>query len=796
MIHIAATVLVLAVQQPDSARPAPDSILPAPDSLQTAPDTSSLPPTPAQLADAYEDDVARSLVRRARERRRTVDHAIDAYSAVARERISAGLRVLGRDRTLYRRETATRIDWKRDGPIKLEVLGAREVIPPVKDAPQIPADLRNFVPHLAFDPVDSEVLLRFDDDFLRNPLAPNGERYYRYRSGDTTEIRLPDGRTVRLVELRILPREADFHLLRGSFWLEQETNAVVQAVVRPSRAFDLEEEEEDEDVPGLLKPIRFDIEYITLEYAFWGFRWWLPRTLAAEGMLQLTALLKLPFGYTLSYSDYEVKGDPTRPRTVAVRDSTGRLPCTAGGEMTIDVGVGDDEEPPTAAATDKPVTDTAETDPARADTAVSYAAAADAAPTPAADSADVERGDWHVDEATGRGVDRCGRVLQVDLPADSATLLASEYLPPTIYETDADWEAELRRVRQLAELLGAMEEAPWREPEPTFAWGLGAPGLVRYNRVEGLSVGARTELDLGRLRLDATGRLALAEPRPDIELGVTRPTFARRYRLSAYHGVREVDPATRGFGIGNSFNALVLGRDDAEYYRALGASLEVGPAPTRPQWYALRLFAEHQDAVETETDFSIPALFEDNRAFRPNIAADEADLFGGSVLLSGGIGRNPAGWRAHATVGLDGAAGDFEFGRGALTLRTGFPLFGRLSGSLEAAAGSSVGVVPVQRLFYLGGPFTLRGYGGNAARGDAFWRGRAELAYGIPAGRLALFGDAAWAGTRDAFTIDDPLRSVGVGATFLNGLVRADIARALDGDESWRLDLWVSLNGL
>src|SRR5690606_27841282 len=104
---------------------------------------------------------------------------------------------------------------RREGPIRLEVLGAREVIPPVRGAPQIPDDLRNFVPHLAFDPVDSEVLLRLNDDFLRNPLAPNGERHYRYATGDTTEIRLPDGRTVRLVELRILPRRADFHLIRG-----------------------------------------------------------------------------------------------------------------------------------------------------------------------------------------------------------------------------------------------------------------------------------------------------------------------------------------------------------------------------------------------------------------------------------------------------------------------------------------------------------------------------------------------------------------------------------------------------
>src|SRR5690606_32667685 len=271
-------------------------------------------------------------------------------------------------------------------------------------------------------------------------------------------------------------------------------------------------------------------------------------------------------------------------------------------------------------------------------------------------------------------------------PADSAELLASSHLPPSIYENDADWDADLRRVRELAEQLGNVDEAPWQKPRPTFAWGLGAPGLVRYNRVEGLSVGARHDLDFGRLQLDATARIALAEPRGDLELGVTRPTLARDYRLSLYNGVRGVDPDTRPLGIGNSFNALVLGRDDGEYYEALGASIEVMPAATRTQWYGLRLFAERHDAVATETDFSLPQVFDDARTFRPNIAADPADLFGGELTLHGGIGRDPAGWRASATLALDGAGGDFSFGRSALTLRTGVPLFGQLRASLEGAA--------------------------------------------------------------------------------------------------------------
>src|SRR5690606_16438129 len=211
----------------------------------------------------------------------------------------------------------------------------------------------------------------------------------------------------------------------------------------------------------------------------------------------------------------------------------------------------------------------------------------------------------------------------------------------------------------------------------------------------------------------------------------------------------------------------------------------------RQQWYALRLFAERHDNVATATDFSVPGLFDGDRVFRPNIVADEATLYGGELMLSGGFGEDPAGLRAAATLALDGAGGDFSFGRAALTTRVAFPLFAKLSGSLEGAAGTSTGDVPTQRLYYLGGPASLRGYAGNAARGDAFWRARGEIARGIPAARIALFGDLGWAGDRTAFTTDGALSAIGLGATFLDGLVRADLAHALNGDRGWRLDLWV-----
>jgi hemolysin activation/secretion protein len=99
--------------------------------------------------------------------------------------------------------------------------------------------------------------------------------------------------------------------------------------------------------------------------------------------------------------------------------------------------------------------------------------------------------------------------------------------------------------------------------------------------------------------------------------------------------------------------------------------------------------------------------------------------------------------------------------------------------------------VPLQGLWYLGGPTTVRGYEGAFLGGESFWRGRAEIATATPAARIVLFGDAGWVGARDAWETDPPLLSAGVGASFLDGLVRLDLARALRRPTGWRLELYL-----
>jgi hypothetical protein len=717
-----------------------------------------------QADDAYLDAGARELVRLGRERRQRVDRSIDHYTTMVEERISAGLRTLGRERLFYRREVASSIDWRKDGPVRIEMLGAREVIPPVMRNAQVPTDLRGFMPHLAFDPVENDVFIRFDTTFLRHPLAADAEQHYRFRSGDTTTIRLPDGRTVQLYELVIIPRRDDVQLLSGSFWFDSETHGVVRAVFRPARAWDYDrDKDEDDDAPGFLKPIRGELLYITIEYGLWEFRWWLPRVIAAEGVFQ-ASFLSMPMRYERRYSNYTVEGDTTGAAIMAA-DSLPVRPCRVPMSVTVRVGNPD-------SATVRRRADRAR---ARAD---SIRARIDSVQA-------VAQGDTTAEQRR-----RCRERFEVVMPADTASLLNSRYLPPSIYSDDV----ELLTATELGDLKQHLEdlpEVPWQLRPMSFAWGLGAANMLRYNRVEALSIGANTGLDLGRLRLEAGARIGIADREPNGELAIVRETPERLWRLSGFRRLAAANPETRPLSFGNSVNALFFGRDDGEYYRTAGMELSLRPGRARTQSYDLRLYAEHQTAAETETDFSLVHALNSDHVFGPNIEASPADQFGAELALRFSRGLDPAGFRWGAEVAARAETGDFEFVRPMLTLRTALPL-GPLALALESAAGTSFGTLPIQSECFLGGPATLRGYDGGVTHGLACWRARAELSGKRAGARITLFSDAGWAGARDAFGTGDALVSAGAGAAFFDGLIRFDLARALRRPTGWRLDLYVS----
>lgn len=743
---------------------------------------------------AFLDPAARQLHAAAAANWRSLDESIVRYTALVKQRIAASLRTPLKDRVLYRSEAALRAFWDRDHDPIVQVLGNRTRYPGRAIAMRegdldwlddLPFD-RPFEPggdRLSFgiggEDGDDEYFFRTDTDdlgddetdnafWVEHPLAARASEHYQFRSGDTLTLSLPDGRSLSTVRLDVLPREADVHRIAGVLWIEPESGALVRAVYGLSRRFDAVRDvpelqrEEDEGtfrfVPGAFKPWTFDLHLIAVDYALWDFQAWLPRSMRIEGEAA-AGVLKFPVVMDMSY----------RMESVTTEADLAEEEAAAGSAAS---GL---EE-------------------------VHFASRAEAmrfiGELLAEDGTAYEPVDWS-DEAAR------ARQSLLMAPADRSRVDDSPHLPPPIWDEAAGFasEAELEAdLRSLAELpAGPIERTPW---SAGLGW-LGGSG-IRYNRVEGLAAGGSFSADLGRrFAVEAEGVMGLANLRPDVQVRIERSTVLRRLSLDLRYELRATDREGDYFGLRNSMNALFRGRDEGDYYRAGGAALTWRPPSLERDWFAVSAYAERHWAVATETDFALFTAFRDGWTFRPNPAADEVDEAGADLRLAPWWGGDPTA----AQIGLEvqvraaawrsAAAGDDRSARYAdasAVARVAVPLSGgewsawRLGA--EAGGGTTWGRAPVQRRFVVGGPPTVRGQPRGAASGGSFVRGRLEVARTYHAVAGTVFADAAWAGERSNFDAADLFYGVGFGVSLLDGLVRFDIARGLNGpDPGFRVHL-------
>lgn len=725
--------------------------------------------------DAYADAETRALVARAKERRSTVEGRIRQYTVLSRNRVSVGLRALRRDRMFYRCEAASRIEWNRGDTIRVDLLGAREVVPLFSGKVRAGGDCG----HGSFDPTADRLGVALgegmsigDSSFLRHPLSPGSERDYRFRSGGSTAMRLADGTMIRLRELQVLPRRSEPFLVTGSLWLEDRSHAVVRAVLRMARPFDYDRDfsripdrdregddhDDDDEVPRFLRPLRAEIRYVTIEYGFWDQEWWLPRLIAFEGQAEVGRMLRVPLTMERTYGEYEIAAFPSDAPIPPLPEMPADSVCHGRGEeeQEADKQAGSDE------AEDR---DEVEVEVGSEGASVR------------------RRRRWRCECSEGR----C-QVVVTRAAVDSTELVRSAYLPESIFSEGEAFISE-REMEDLLSRVKQIRRPPWQLAAVRWRGGMSGLDLLRYNRVEGLSVGATADLDLGRAMVEATARVGVADLAPNFELAASRTSALSRQRVGIYRRLEAVGPASAPFGIGSSLSALLFGRDDGDYYRSWGVELGREPAGSL-DGLTWRLFGELQRPAEKKTDFSLAGSLGD-RSFRPNIEAEEAEQVGLEVRIRGSRGSDPTGWRGSVTAGAEVSTGTFSFAQPLLTVGGAAPLPGRLLGALELNGGATFGDAPLQSWYFLGGGRTVRGYGGNSARGEAFWTGRAEVGTAAPGARFVVFSDAGWAGTTDSLTADPLLLSVGAGVSFLDGVLRLDLARAVRNADDWRLDLQV-----
>src|SRR5206468_9127048 len=106
-------------------------------------------------------------------------------------------------------------------------------------------------------------------------------------------------------------------------------------------------------------------------------------------------------------------------------------------------------------------------------------------------------------------------------------------------------------------------------------------------------------------------------------------------------------------------------------------------------------------------------------------------------------------------------------------------------------AGTSGGWLPIQKQFFLGGVQTVRGQKAGAAIGDSFWMTSGEIGSRSVGFRKIVFGDLGWVGDRNNFSHPGRLLSgAGVGASFMDGLIRLDLANGVYPVISARTNLY------
>lgn len=715
-----------------------------------APQQAAIPP------DSYADSATAALVARTRGARERNERLVTAYTATVSQRMGAGIHALSRDRMLFHQELAANISWKRDGPSTITVTGARQAIPVAMRKDQVPDDLDASVRWLVVNPAEDYLgMIGVEEDGFVYPLKEGGELDYKFAIGDTTVITLATGKKIRLLQLKITPRRSDWKLMSGALWFDADTYGLVRAVFKPARPYELRrdaDKEDMEDVPSWVNA-KAEIKFITLEYGLYENRWWMLRYAALDAVANMGSWLGMPLKFERLYSDYEVEGG---------------TPPAAGSKFRPAGTVRHEDR------------DTMPPDPE-----------ADKARRRARRQARNECLD-KADENDRAAVRACYRphepedsTLVVVVPKDTLSLLTSGTLGPPVLEMgDLITESELRG---MADAIRQMPGVPRQDRIELPSQLSAVLRDARYNRVEGLSLGLSGSAQRGDLVADGLGRIGFADGVPNGELGVSMGGSRNRFRLGGYRRLAAVNPDTKPFGIVNSVWGVIGQRDDGDYFRTLGVELTGRNVETG--WWSWRIYGEQQKAAFVETSFSLPHLFDSKQLFRPNVIADRADQFGASLTLHGSQPLSRT-LQVGGEATVDAAGGDYRFGRGSGTVRAIITPRALLAVAIEAAAGTTTGDVPLQSRFYLGGPATLRGYSGAVIAGEAFWRGRVEVANSFPGFRLAAFSDIGWAGPRESFRNGKPLLGSGVGASILDGLIRLDLARAMRGQKGWRFDLY------
>jgi len=711
--------------------------------------------TPAVLASAFKDSRARDLLLHAREARLIQDSTLMGYDASAYERVSVGMgfKRIGRDRLLMRAERATHVMWQRGKGAVIEVKGQRSAFPMIEGVGDGDINLGSGG-DIPYSPGRETLwigsgLAKADvsEDEIIHPLAAGAEAYYTYASGDSVSFQLPGGQRIELRELLIRPRQPKWNVAVGSLWFDVSTAHLVRAVYRMAQEMDImavaketgeDTKNPDDDIPRWVKPMilpmKAMVSAITVEYGLHEGRFWLPRAQTIEGDAQVS-FMHIPFKLEQRFTYASVNGtDPMPDLTIAVGDT--------------------------------------------ARDSVSRAARRERRSSECKNGTERIRTQYRSNETLR---------IRVVTPCDSVALAHSPELPKSIYDDGEAVFGSAERDALVSEALTLGAQPGFAPQRADISYGL---PYTRFNRIEGVSTAVAADQVLGGgYSAHALFRLGAADLSPNGELSLDRTDGRRTVGVGVYRRLVASNDWGDPLGFSSSLSALFFGRDEGFYYRTWGAELKGQKDDGLINTW--RLFAEQQFDATVKTEFSI-AHPSGVKGTLTNIDAVNGKIVGLAVGHHSSFGLDPHGFRALTDIKLEGAAGTFDYSRGSVQTTLSHGLGRAVDGALTLGGGTSGGHLPIQKQFFLGGVQTVRGQRAGAAIGDSFWMTSAELGTGWPGFRMIVFGDLGWAGSRTNFAHPGrPLSGAGVGASFMDGLIRVDVAKGIYPEKSIRTNLYV-----
>ncbi len=717
----------------------------------------------------FSDAATAEMYARARVRHIRQDSLVRDYQATVRTRLdaTAGRGRFARLTTLLAHESVAEVTWRAPNDLKVDVKGARARAPIIgmlqglgedfgieepaefeeKTAREMEAELRQelvmdrpwFIPRALGDSIR---LMGVPDHAALHPLADGGTDYYQFALTDSVTLILP-GRTVRAVKMEVRPKTFGPALVYGDMWLDQQTADVVRLTVvfigeylwdQPSGATPEDSaraREESKEADRYLS-VEADVEYALIDNLYW-----MPhrQLLAITAEIPWILNVAIPARAITTFGDYRINRSPSMDFRVDVSD-----PIVPEGRRQRRVRTRRRRDP-------------------RDTTQV---------------SAQQRREEGYV----RGGVWSDGR-WEVDVPP-------SDSLAAYQWETEFRVDLDPLEERQIRESFARMSELEYELPPEwtgkrklAIAWERFAD-IVRYNRVQGLSLGLGVRVRPGPkfTTLYLEGRFGIADLRPTALAAWRRDGPSGLLEISAYRTVHEAEPWTQGLSIGNSLNAFFTGHDDADYLLASGGGVSYTVNYGALRDLEIGAYGEYHETMETETDVALPHLFGDFE-FQENPPVAQDWFFRGELTHRTRIGPTTLRDGADVLAGDSLVAGRFW---GALYVP--FKVLDR-AGRLTLRAGVTAGDDIGQFLFRVGGQQTVRGHTYGTKRGPEFYSAQLDFAL---LKHTSLWTPVLFADVGDTFA-GDPLVGAGFGVTLLGELLRFNLSWGFNPDVGARFDI-------